>query len=151
MSYSLSRGERRDHPGERWYPSDYDQTHILTTLGSYKLGHGWTAGMRFRYATGSPFTGNTQRVQNLDTGGNSCIEDAGLGRNSARLAPFHALDARIDRQFTFNTWQLAASLEVQNAYNRANEEIPAYGSDCTTLVPFYGLPILPVIGLRGEF
>ncbi len=53
VAYTLSRSERRDHPGDALYLYEYDQTHILTALGSYKLGRGWQAGARFRYISGS--------------------------------------------------------------------------------------------------
>ncbi|MBV8756021.1 MAG: TonB-dependent receptor, partial [Deltaproteobacteria bacterium] len=46
LSYTLSRSERDDGMG--WRPFDYDQTHILSVSGSYKLGRGWELGSTFR-------------------------------------------------------------------------------------------------------
>ena len=34
----------------------FDQTHILTILGSYRLGHGWEFGARFRLVSGNLVT-----------------------------------------------------------------------------------------------
>ena len=42
--YTLSRSERQDHPGDPWRLFQYDQTHILTLLGSYKLPRGFQVG-----------------------------------------------------------------------------------------------------------
>src|SRR5207302_10847017 len=36
VSYTLSRSERNDH-GDGWRLFDYDQTHILTAAGGYRL------------------------------------------------------------------------------------------------------------------
>ena len=36
-SHTLSRSERRDHPDDSWRLFEFDQTHILTLLGSYVL------------------------------------------------------------------------------------------------------------------
>ena len=43
LAYTLSRSERNDH-GAGWRPFDFDQTHILTATGGYKLGRGWDLG-----------------------------------------------------------------------------------------------------------
>ena len=62
LAYTLSRSERRDNPGDALHLFQYDQTHILTVLGSYKLGRGWEVGARFRYVTGDPYTPNVAGV-----------------------------------------------------------------------------------------
>src|SRR5262249_2590276 len=41
VSYSISKSERLDRPGEAWRLFDYDQTHNLTVVLSYKLPRGW--------------------------------------------------------------------------------------------------------------
>ena len=71
--------------------------------------------------------------------------------NSDRLEPFHQLDVRIDRTWTYRTWKLTAWLDVQNVYNRANPEGWTYRYDYAERTPLTGLPILPILGVQGEW
>ncbi len=148
VAYTLSRSERRDTDQEALYRYDYDQTHILTALGSYKLGRGWQVGARFRYVTGSPYTPELGGTMNYDAGTYSPVTS--LARNSARLPAFHQLDVRVDKTWTFQTWNLTWYLDVQNSYNHGNTESIAYNFDYSQTARSTGLPILPIMGLRGE-
>src|SRR5262249_45593779 len=56
LAYTLSRSVRKDPPDFNSELFQYDQTHILTVLGSYKLGRGWEFGARFRLVSGVLFT-----------------------------------------------------------------------------------------------
>jgi len=147
IAYTLSRSERREAAGQPLQVYLFDQTHILTALGSVKLGRGWELGARWRYVTGSPYTPNVGGVMDFDAGVYSPIQGA---PNSARNEAYHKLDVRIDKTWTFQTWKLAAYLDVQNAYNRKNPEGRQYNYDFSKSQVLGGLPILPVIGLRGE-
>src|SRR6185295_7861583 len=48
LAYTLSRSVRRDAPDQPEHLFNFDQTHILTLIGSYRLGRGWELGARFR-------------------------------------------------------------------------------------------------------
>ncbi|HEY3667788.1 MAG TPA: hypothetical protein VGL19_17420, partial [Polyangiaceae bacterium] len=148
LAYTLSRSERRDAPGDALYRYDYDQTHILTALGSYKLGRGWQAGARFRYVTGSPYTPEVGGVMDYDAGTYAPITSP--NRNSARVPDFHQLDMRVDKTWKFSAWQLSAYLDVQNVYFRQNPEGISYNYNYSKSSVVSGLPFLPIIGLRGE-
>lgn len=148
VAYTLSRSERRDADNEELYRYDYDQTHILTAIGSYKLGRGWQVGARFRYVTGSPYTPELGGTMNYDAGTYSPVTS--LARNSARLPAFHQLDVRVDKTWTFQTWALTWYLDVQNSYNHRNTESIDYNFDYSQTTASRGLPILPIMGLRGE-
>jgi hypothetical protein len=50
----------------------------------------------------------------------------------------------------FPDWRLTAFLDVQNVYNRANAEGAQYSYNYTQQKPNTGLPILPILGVRGE-
>ena len=52
LAYTLSRSQRTQPPADVETLYQYDQTHILTVLGSYKLGRGWEFGARFRLVSG---------------------------------------------------------------------------------------------------
>lgn len=147
VAYTLSRSERRESPGD-WELFDYDQTHILTALGSYKLGRGWQVGARFRYITGRPYTPYLGGVVDYDAGAYSPLESSEA--NSARLTARHQLDLRVDKAWEFSSWKLSAYLDVQNVYNRENTEDIGYNYDYSQSKPVPGLPILPILGVRGE-
>ncbi len=148
VAYTLSRSERRDAPGQDWELFDYDQTHILTALGSMKLGRGWQLGARFRYITGTPYTPYVGGVVDYDAGVYAPLE--ATKKNSSRLPARHQLDVRVDKTWTFQSWKLSTYLDVQNVYNRANTEDIGYNYDYSQSKPVAGLPILPILGIRGE-
>ncbi len=147
ISYTLSRSERRDHPDTAWRRFQYDQTHILTLVGSYLLPRGWQVGLRFRYVTGNPTTPVA-----------GAYYDSNVDRYvpiwgpvySARLGSFNQLDVRFDKTWTYDRWRLSLYLDLQNVYDRQNPEGIQYNFDYTRTQPLAGLPILPVIGIRGE-
>jgi hypothetical protein len=71
--------------------------------------------------------------------------------NSQRLPTFHQLDVRVDKTWTFDLWKLSLYLEVLNAYNRGNTEQIEYNYDFTQDSAQTGLPIIPVLGIKGEW
>jgi hypothetical protein len=142
------RSERRDTPDGNWYSFDYDQTHIFTAVASYTIGWGISAGVRFRYVTGSPSTPIVASIYNSDSMPYLPIQGA---RNSTRVEDFHQLDIRIDKRFDFRWGRINAFLEVLNVYNHQSQEGVSYNFDYTSSTPFRGLPIIPNLGLRGEF
>ncbi len=148
VAYTLSRSERRDGDSGPYETMQYDQTHILSAVGSLDLGRGWSLGARFRYVTGAPHTPYAGGVFDSDGGAFSPVSDQGAF--SARLASFHQLDLRVDKTWTFEAWRLTAYLDIRNAYNRQNAEGVSYNFDYSRSAPLSGLPFLPVIGLRGE-
>ncbi len=148
IAYTLSRAERRNTRDEPLTLFVFDQTHILTILGSYKLGKGWQVGARFRYVTGRPYTPNVGGVVDFDAGAYSPVPQFPL--NQSRLPSFNQLDVRIDKEWKFTSWTLSAYLDVQNVYNRANPEGVSYNFNYTQSNVVSGIPILPSLGLRGE-
>ena len=71
--------------------------------------------------------------------------------NSARNPFFNRVDIRVEKQWWFESWKLALFLDVQNAFNRQNQEALLYNYDYTQTSRVNGLPIIPSLGLRGEF
>jgi hypothetical protein len=71
--------------------------------------------------------------------------------NSGRIDAFHQLDVRIDKRWVFEKWMLNAYLDIQNVYNRANADGVRYNYDFSESEAEQALPIIPVLGLRGEF
>lgn len=148
VAYTLSKSERKD-PGKSDYRLfDHDQTHILTVTGSYRLPKNWEIGTRFRYVTGQLYTPVRAAVFDSDADTYAAIN---APTNSARVDAFHQLDLRIDKRWVYESWMLNAYLDIQNVYSRSNVSEVEYSYDYSKKVPESGLPIVPVLGLRGEF
>jgi len=146
LSYTLMRSERRD-PGQAWRLFERDQPHIVNAVAVYRLGRGWEAGASVRYTSGTPYTpviGSTYEAT-------SDVYSPRLGRPmSARNPAFSRIDLRLQKTWTFGRWSLAAYLDVQNVLNAKNHEGFEYTYDYRARRGDPGLPILPIIGLRGE-
>jgi TonB family protein len=148
LAYTISRSERRDSPESAYRIFQFDQTHILTLIGSYRLGRGWELGLRFRFVTGNPTTPIIGAVYNGDTGTYTQIPGAAY---SARNAPFHQLDLRVDKTWTFRRGSLNLFLEVLNVYNNANPEGVQYNYNYTQSTTVTGIPFFPNLGFRYEY
>ena len=104
VSYTLSRSERQDHPGEDWYLFDLDQTHIFVATGGYRLPWDIEVSAKAEYVTGNPTTPYSLGVYDVDQ---DTYQPYSTGAyNSERLPPYWALSGRIDKLFTFRAWQL---------------------------------------------
>jgi outer membrane receptor protein involved in Fe transport len=148
VAYTLSKSERKDPGSTSYRLFDYDQTHILTVMGSYRLPRNWEIGARFRYVTGNLYTPVTGAVYDADK--DEYASSTGK-LNSSRVQGFHQLDIRIDKRWVYQSWMLNAYLDIQNVYNQVNVENLDYNYDFSKSLPQQGLPLVPVLGLRGEF
>ena len=117
-------------------------------MGGTKLGRGWDFGATFRLVSGNPRTPIVGSVYDA----NSDFYGPVYGRvNSARDPLFHQASIRIEKGWQFQAWRLATYLDVQNLYNHRSQEGLQYSYDYSRSKPVQGLPILPSLGLRGEF
>jgi TonB family protein len=148
VSYTLSRSERQDRSGEDWYVFDYDQTHILTAVGSYKLPYDLSVGAKVQYTTGNPSTPYSLGVYDVDQDTYSAFPTGAY--NSERLPPFWAVSARIDKLFTFRSWQLLVYVDLINALHGDNPEFEQYNYDYTEKTYFKGLPFIPSPGFEAK-
>lgn len=146
LSYTLSRSERK-RPDGSYALFNFDQPHILTVSGVYRMGRGWEAGATFRLVSGNPDTPRVGSRQNLDTGAYSPINGP---TNSVRAPAFNRLDINIKKQWTFEDWKLAVYLDIQNAYNANNIEGIQDDYAYRNSAPVTGLPFLPNLGIKGE-
>ena len=64
---------------------------------------------------------------------------------------FHQLDLRVDKQWRYSSWTLRTYLDVQNVYNRSNPEGVTYNYNYSQSQVQGFLPIIPSLGIRGEF
>ena len=148
VAYTYASSDRQDHPMDAWRKFDTDQTHNLIALASYKPTPRWQLGARFQYTSGTPDTPVVGAV--FDSDRNSYTPTYGA-TNSLRNASQNQLDLRVDHYWTFTSWKLSAYLDVSNVYLNAPVQGYQYNQNYTTRTAITGIPILPSLGVRGEF
>lgn len=121
-------------------PGSYDQKWILNLSAGYVFNNKWEASVKFRFATGNPYTpfnpDGTQSVANY---------------NSNRFEPSHSLDLRIDRRWDFEKFALITYLDVQNIYNRKVSNTIRWDYRKGEIDNQSSIGILPSIGVSLEF
>ena len=151
IAYTLSRSVRRDAPQDPEHLFQFDQTHIFTAVGSYRLGRGWEVGLRFRLVSGS--MRQQQQYGFYDATAGAYIPLTAFPPFSARNPTFHQLDVRIDKTWILNEklgHKLSWYLDIWNAYNQGNVEGFGYNYNFTQQTSTTGLPFIPSMGLRIE-
>jgi len=146
MISGAAGGEPARASGSTYHPTAFDQRHNLTAVASYRH-HTWQFGARYRLVSGRPTSSITGSFYDADFGGYTPISTPAGGR----LPTFSQLDLRVERAFVFNLWTMSAYLDVQNVFNAQNPESFAYDYRYRESAPIRGLPILPVLGLKGRF
>jgi hypothetical protein len=145
VGYAISRSEIRAAQDQPWQRSPLDQTHVLNAAAIVALGAGWELGARFRLAVGvldSPYPALAVAPKP--------DPDRTPGQGSPELPPIHSLDLRLEKRWLVaGRVEIAAYLELRNAYDRRSREPLAYNFVYGFPVVGDGLPIIPNIGLRG--
>jgi outer membrane receptor protein involved in Fe transport len=148
VAYTFSHSQRTDRPDQASRLFDFDQPHNLVVVASYRLPRGWQLGGRLRIISGNPDTpvlGARYLAQS-----DSYVPLFGA-TNSRRLPIFHQFDVRLDKVWTWDSWQLDAYIDVLNLYNHRSIEGTQYSYDYSQSSYFQGLPVLPTAGLKGSF
>lgn len=153
VAYTLSRSVRQNGPDDDEFLYEFDQTHNLIALGSYRLGRGWEFGSRFRLVSGPLATPvlKPPALPSLYSADSGSYAQLTGEPNSRRLPLFHQLDMRVDKSWQFKDWRFSAYLDVYNVYNNQAVEGLSYNYNYTQETYQTGLPIIPSLGLRGEF
>jgi len=146
-TYSYSHSTRIDAPGMNSRLFDYDVPHSFNAAGSYRWKH-WQLGLRFRLQSGLPATPVDGAI--FDSDANLYYPHFGPV-NSVRAPMHHQLDLRVDRDFVLWGMRMTQFLDVQNVYMNESAVSYFYGFDYTQRAAFHQLPIVPTVGLRGEF
>jgi TonB family protein len=156
IAYTLSRSTRQIQPGAPVRLFAFDETHILTVLGSYRLGRGWEFGMRYRLSSGYMSTPNGYGFYDENIG--TYLPLSQYPSNNTRLPLFHSLDVRVDKTWEFhwcstcqNPGKFALYLDVLNVYNQGNVDGYSYDYNFTHTAQANDLPIIPSLGMRLEY
>ncbi|MBC8146206.1 MAG: TonB-dependent receptor [bacterium] len=127
-------------------PGRFDQRVIANLSGGYQLGDNWEFGVRFRLATGRPYSPIDSTGD--PTFGYQIVDEY----HTQRLDLSHALDIRIDRHWPISGINLITYIDIQNIYNRKNPEPPRWNPRLGAgEVQASAIGILPTIGVSVEF
>jgi TonB family protein len=148
IAYTLSRSERRDATSAPWHLFDFDQTHNLSVVASWRIDKRWRFGARFRFTSGNPYTPSGYGALDTDAGAVQPVSAVPL--DSARLPPFHELDLRLDRTWVLGPARVTAYADIENIYSYAAPIDVSYNYNFTQHGYLKGFPILPGLGVRGE-
>ena len=157
-SYGLSS---RWRDGVRWAPG-HDRRHDLNVVSTWRVAK-YRLGVRFGYATGTPYTpivgGVARRVYDpsRDHWGTGepqiLIESLGGSRNGARFPATHRIDLDASREFRVRGATVAPYVSVVNAYNAKNVFVYLYqySTNPPTRRAISQFPVLPSLGARIVF
>jgi len=147
LAYTFSRSTRHDAPGAPGRPFAYDQTHLVSAVGSYECGP-WRFGARWQLATGLPYTEITNATWSEDLQHYLPVFGPTL---AARHDTAHQLDVRVERTWQRPGYRIAVFADLGNVYRRARVLRYQYSEDFMTRKPVSDMMPLPSIGVRGEF
>lgn len=160
LAYTLYWSEFTGFDQDQYLPSLWDNRHLLTFTGGYKLGNNWEIGARLRILGGSPYA-TIDRNASLNSYPDLQFDYNNLGEQ--RLKPFNSLDLRIDKKWNFNQWTLNLYLDVQNVLLNDLPNTPEYGlkrnEDGTVVMPrelveienVDNTSVLPTLGIVIDF
>jgi TonB family protein len=148
LAYTLSRSQVLPNRDDQWRSFAFDQPHILTIVAGYRPTPRWELSTRFRFVSGNPYA--PVRFATFDADSGNFVPTRGEVGDQ-REPPFAQLDVRAQHIWTWDTWQLAVYLDVQNITNRKNEEFHVYDYRYQDQGSVAGLPILPTFGVKGSF
>jgi hypothetical protein len=147
ISYTLSKSTRWNS-NQSVYNFEYDQTHHFNIVVARPLANEWKVSSRFRYVTGNPITPIVGATYDAD---NEVYFPTRGPIYSQRLKDFYQLDLRIDKKVIYDRAIWTYYLDIQNILNTKNPESIQYSYDYAQKDQVSGLPILPALGIKGEF
>jgi outer membrane receptor protein involved in Fe transport len=102
----------------RTFPRRFDQPHTFSIDVIFRPSPAWHLSAAWQIRSGWPFS-PLSLVQATASDGSRFFTTR-WDSQYERYPPFHRLDVKAGRQFTFRRWRLSTSLEVVNLYNRRN-------------------------------
>jgi hypothetical protein len=122
ISYTLGRSERQVDGLNRndWFANRYDKLHNLSLVANYDYTKNWNFSANFVFATGTPATFPTNR---LEVQGNILPHNSFDSRNNYRLPDYHRLDLSVTYRpdkTEGSKWESYWVFSVYNVYNRRN-------------------------------
>jgi outer membrane receptor for ferrienterochelin and colicin len=126
LAYTLFWSEYTDLNGTGYRPALWDNRHLLTFTGGYKLNNNWEVGIRNRFLGKAPFI--PVNVAETEAAYPTIIKD--FDRIGAeRLKSYNSLDVRVDKKWNYSGWSLNIFFEVTNLLGSQLPQAPQYGLD----------------------
>ena len=123
LAYTLYWSEFTGLDPSDYRPSQWDNRHLLTFTGGYKLPRNWEVGLRVRYLGAAPFA-PVDIEASTETYPTILFDYDQLG--DVRLGAFNQADIRIDKKWNFTAWTFNVFLEVQNVLSSQLPTPPSY-------------------------
>lgn len=122
-AYTFVRSEFTDWD-DKFVPSSWDSRHLFTFTANKSLGKNWEAGVKWRFVGGLPYTpydyDKSSLVLAWDAQKRQYLDYSQF--NTQRLANFHQLDLRVDKNWYFKKMTLGFYIDIQNVYNQQSEQ-----------------------------
>lgn len=169
-SYTFVRSEFKNPKNNKFIPTAWDNRHLFTLSGTYRLPRHWDIGLKLRAMGGTPYTPYDENKSSLVEAWNAQSRPYyDYSRyNLYRLHMFHQLDIRIDKSYYFKGIMLGFYLDIQNILNAKYSNPDVYVSTGKIDPSTMALPaneqryimkyikqksgtILPTLGITVEF
>jgi len=148
LSYTYSQTEERQNDNQSWRSADYDQSHVATFTGAYRLTATWDFGSQIKYQTGDTYTPVNDSVYNATL--DKYQPRPGVNdTNSKRLPDYHQIDLYFTKDSLYNTWKMSYRFGVQ--YLAVTKQVYSrnYNYDYSKEEDFNSLPPIPFVEVRG--
>ncbi|KOF02648.1 TonB-dependent receptor [Roseivirga seohaensis subsp. aquiponti] len=126
LAYTLFWSEYTDLNDSGYRPALWDNRHLLTFTGGYKLNNNWELGIRNRFLGRAPFV--PVDIEATEDSYPTIINDYDRLGNE-RLRAYNSLDVRIDKKWNYSKWSLNLFIEVTNLLGSRLPQSPQYGLD----------------------
>ncbi len=149
LSYTYSKTEERPSKTEAWRTATYDQTHVLTVVGDYRLTGLWDIGGRYDHHTGGTYDTISHSVfnSNLDKY-QARPEESDI--NKGRVPASNSITAYFTRDILYDTWKLALRFGVEQYWYKPQVSSVEYNYNFTKTVDSKSLTTIPFIEVKGE-
>jgi outer membrane receptor for ferrienterochelin and colicin len=111
---------------KQFQPASWDNRHLISATGGYKLPKNWELGIKFRYQGAAPYTPynlEQSRLNYLSLGTGVFDYDK---VNTLRLKAFHSGDIRLDKKWNYKKTTFDFYIDIQNFYASKSTGAPQY-------------------------
>jgi len=148
LSYTYSQTEERLNDSQSWRSADYDQSHVATFTGSYRLTATWDFGSKIKYQTGNTYTPVNDSVYNATLDKYQPRPGAN-DTNSKRLPDYHQIDLFFTKDSLYDTWKMSYRFGVQYLAFSKQVYSKSYNYDYSKEEEAGSLPPIPFVEVRG--
>ena len=132
-----------DRVDGEWIPRNIDQTHAFTFDVGYQITKKWNLNAAWIFQSGWPITEVSARL--VDGAEGPEIEPIPGPIYGSNVDDYHRLDVRLSRSFQLSRGDLLLYVDVQNLYNRENEQGFEFGEGAFVPQPDGSVLVAPDI------